>query len=214
MKDGQRGAVTIMEAAFVFPVMFFVVFMLLMACEAYYQYARVEKVCILAAIDGAARCENPMLEIVQETGKVPVSTSEAKVRPYRYILTSEAKSIAETVEQDLEDTVEGLNVMVFRGMTPTNVKVTATPVMNVLISSFQVSCNFEIKLPIRMIFSDEDITFYYSIQITEPVGDPAEFIRNVSMVQDYLERSKLGESIETYTSDIREGLEKLSRFMN
>lgn len=211
---GQRGAVTIIEAAFVFPVIFIVVFMLLMACEAYYQYARVERACILAAIDGAARCENPMLEIVQESGRVPTSTSDAHVLPYRYIFTGEARSIAETVEQDLEKTIEGFSVMTFRGLTPSNVEVTATPTMNVLVSSFQIECSFDITLPIRMIFSQEDMVFHYSLSISEPVGDPAEFVRNVSMVEDYLERSELGKTIEEYTDKIRAGLEKVARYTN
>lgn len=214
MKQDRRGAVVIMEAAFVFPIMFIIVFVMLMACEAYYQYARVERACIEIAIQGAARCENPMLEVVQETGAVPKSTSAAKVRPYRYILTSEAQAIAAELEDKLEDAVSGFNVMAFRGMSPQAVSVEIDPKMNILVSSFPVKCSFDIKLPIRMIFSNESIKFHYEVQVTEPIGDPTEFVRNVSTVQDYLERSEFGERIENFTGKIKEAMEKLGRFIN
>lgn len=211
MKQGQKGAVTIIEATFVFPIMFIIIFMLLMICEGYYQYARVERACIVAAVQGAARCENPMLEEVQKTGQVPDSTKAAKVRPYRYILTSESKEIAAQMSKELKDTVEGFHVLVFRGMTPTNVKVNIDPKMNILISTFPVECSFDITLPIRMIFSNENITLKYQISVTQPVGDPTEFVRNVSTVQDYLQRSAL---INDYVAKIQEAMEKIARFIN
>ncbi len=214
MKENQKGAVTIVEATFVFPIMFCVIFMLLMACEAYFQYARVERACIQAAVQGAARCENPMLQAVQETGEVPTSPSAAKVRPYRYIFTSEAGAIADEIADELEETIEGFHSMAFRGMTPSNVKVNIEPKMNVLVSSFPVECSFEIKLPIRMIFSNEDMVFRYSISVRQPVGDPAEFVRNVSTVQDYLDRSAVGAKIQEYTSKIQQALDKLAQFIN
>lgn len=211
MEHGQKGAVVIVEAAFVFPIMFIIVFMMLMACEGYYQYARVERACIVAAVQGAARCENPMLETVQETGTVPKGTRDAKVRPYRYILTSEADEIAARMSKDLRSTVEGFNVVAFRGMKPTNVQVKIDPKLNILISTFPVECSFDIKLPIRMIFSNEDITLHYDIKITEPIGDPTEFVRNVSTVQDYLQRSP---TITTYVAKIQEAMDKIARFIN
>lgn len=214
MKGKQRGAVVIVEAAFVFPVMFIIVFVMLMAGEAYYQYARVERACIEAAIQGAARCENPMLEFVQRSGSVPELSEDVKVRPYRYILTSEADAIADELEEQLEKAISGFQVMAFRGMTPTQVEVDAEPHLNVLVSSLTVRCRFDVKLPIRMIFSNAPIVFHYEVQITEPVGDPAEFVRNVSTVEDYLERSEVGERISAFTSKISDAMDELARFIN
>lgn len=212
MKKGdQTGAVVIMEAAFVFPIMFIVVFILLMACEAYYQYARVERACIVAAVQGAARCENPMLEVVQQSGQVPTSTTAAQVRPYRYILTSEAEEIAAQMKRELTQEIESMDVLAFRGMSPTGVQVKIEPKMNILVSSFPVECSFDIKLPIRMIFSNEDITFHYKISVTEPIGDPTEFVRNVSTVQDYMERNG---TIMEYLAKIQEAMGKIARFIN
>lgn len=214
MKQNQKGAVVIMEATFVFPIMFIIVFMMLMAGEAYYQYARAERACIEVAIQGAARCENPMLEVVQETGSVPTSPSAAKVRPYRYILTSEASSIGAELETYLEETIEGFDEIAFRGMSPTNVDAEIVPHMNVLVSSFPVQCSFDVYLPIRMLFSNEATKFHYEISVTEPIGDPAEFVRNVSTVQDYLERTEFGKQIKNFTDKISDALDKLGQIVN
>ena len=107
-----------------------------------------------------------------------------------------------------------MNSLAFGGIKPSNVHVTVTPKMNIFVSSFQVDCSFQIKLPIRMIFSNDDLAYKYSISMSEPVGDPAEFIRNVSTVQDYLERSEFGEKIENFTAKIKEALGKIARFTN
>lgn len=211
MQQGQRGAMTIVEATLVFPIMFIIVFIMLMACEGYYQYARVERACIAAAVRGAARCENPMLEVVQKTGEVPTSTTAAKVRPYRYIFTSDAKEIARQMQSELEETIAGFDVVAFRGMTPDNVDVKIEPKMNILVSSFPVQCSFDITLPIRLILPLETVTFHYEIAVTEPIGDPAEFVRNVSTVQDYVQRS--GKIME-YVEKIQSAMDKIARFIN
>lgn len=211
MKDRQRGAVVIMEAAFVFPIMFFVVFILLMVCEGYYQYARVERACLVVAVQGAARCENPMLETVQKSGQVPTSTTASKVRPYRYIFTQQSRQIAEEMEVELTETIEGMDCLAFRGMTPILEKLEMDPQLNVLVSAFPVECAFKIQLPIRMIFSDEDLTFHYEVTVVQPIGDPAEFVRNVSTVQDYLERNA---TVTDYLQKIQDAFKKIARFIN
>lgn len=213
MKD-QRGAVVIVEAVFVFPIMFFVIFIMLMACEAYYQYARVERACLTAAVQGAARCENPMQEAVEKNGSVPTSTTAVKVRPYRYIFPGEAKAIGSQVAGELTDRIEGMNNLAFRGMTPSDVSVRIKPKMSIFVSSFAVDCSFKVKLPIRMIFTNESLAFSYRVSVTEPIGDPAEFVRNVSTVEDYLERSQISDAISEYTKKIQEAFGKLGRFFN
>ena len=93
-EQAQSGAMTIMEAAFVFPIMFLVIVIMVMLGEAYYQHARVEYEVSHAAVSGAARCENPMLAYVQNNGNtVPTSPSATKVVPYRYIFTGKAQQI-------------------------------------------------------------------------------------------------------------------------
>ena len=80
-----------------------------------------------------------------------------------------------------------------------------------LISSFQIECEFDIELPIRMIFSNENFKFHYSVSMTEPIGDSAEFVRNVSTIQDILERN---ESAAEIAGKFQELNDKIARFLN
>lgn len=206
----ERGAMAIVEAAFVFPIMFFIVFFMIMAGESYYQYACVEYEVTRAAVSAAARCENPMLSYVQNHGSVPTSTTATEVIPYRYILTSEAKSITSTSVGELSDTIEGMKPLLFKNMAPTNVSVSVTPKINVLVSSVTVQCDFEVPLPIRMIFTNKQLSFHYTIKVKEPVGDPAEFIRNVSTVKDVVERNK---AISNFCSELKEKATKIGVYL-
>lgn len=201
---------SIVEATFVFPIMFFVVFFMIMAGEAFYQHARVEYFVTVAAIDGAARCENPMLGKVLADGAVPTDPGAADVMPYRYILTGEAKKIAAEVEGDLQEKVEGIRPLLFKKMRPTNVNVTVKPKMNPLISTLPVSCDFEVPMPIKMLFSDRRITFSYSVNVSASVGDPAEFIRNVSTVTDFLERN---DRFTEFCGKVKEAMGKIGAYL-
>lgn len=191
----ERGAVTIIEATFVFPIVFFIVFFMIMAGEGYYQHARVEQAVTSAAISGAARCENPMLSEVIKQGSVPTDPTAVDVVPYRYILTSRAKGIADEVASDLGKTIRSFEPLLFRGMSPQNVSVEAIPHINVLVSSLEVKCSFDVPFPIRMIFSEKSMKMSYSVQMTAPVGDPSEFVRNVAMIKDVIERSEVASGI-------------------
>ena len=203
-KNGEYGAVLIVEAVFVFPIMFIIVFVMLMAGSAFFQHARVERLVVEAALDGASRCENPMLEKVSSTGSVPKKiTADTKVMPYRYLLTQNA--------EELEQKVRGLQSVGFSGLEPKNVSVRATPHMFILVSSFQVECEFDIELPIRMLFAKENFRFHYAVSMTEPIGDPAEFVRNVSLVQDLLERN---ETVMEIAGKFQKAMQKLAKYLN
>lgn len=153
----EQGAVTIIEATFVFPIVFFVVFFMIMAGEAYYQSARVEHAVTSATISGAARCENPMLGEVISIGSVPNNPTGVDVLPYRYIFTGESKQIAGEVEDELEKKIESFRPLLFRGMSPQNISVEADPHINILVSSLEVKCTFDVPFPIRMIFSGKSM---------------------------------------------------------
>lgn len=210
-RQGECGAVLIVEAVFVFPIMFIIVFFMLMAGGAYFQHARVERLVIEASLDGASRCENPMLEYVSKTGSVPSGTTDVDVMPYRYLFTGNAKDIGNGVADELKKRVEGLESFAFKGMEPKNVSVRAVPKMFILISSFQVECEFDIVMPIRMIFSNENFKFHYKVSMTQPIGDPAELVRNVSTIQDILERN---ETVMEVAKKFQDALKKLAKYIN
>lgn len=207
----ERGAVVIVEAALVFPLMFFVIFFILMAAESYYQYAQVQDVVTQAAVSAAARCENPMLSYVEQNGAVPTDPGETDVIPYRYILTSEAQSITDEAEEDLLEKIQAMKPLVFQGMAPSEVSVEITPQLNVFVSNVTVKCEFQVRLPIRMFFVGDWVAFHYSVELKEPIGDPSEFIRNVSTVSDLLERNQ---QIVDFVTNLKEKAKKIGVYIN
>ena len=214
-KGGQDGAVTIVEAAFVFPIMFIIIFIMVMLGEVYYQRARVEHVISQAAVLGAARCENPMLGYIQNHGNaVPTKPSDADVAPYRYIFTGRARTITNELESEMRQKIQSMKPLAFRGMSPADVTVKAEPHLNPLVSSLKVECDFNIKFPIRMIWSKDPLVAHYTVSVVEPVGDPAELVRNISMVQDIMERLEVSEKVEAVFSKIKEAMDGLHRIIS
>ncbi len=209
-RTGERGAMTIVEATFVFPITFFIVFFMIMAGEAFYLRACAEYYVTSTAISGAADCENPMLSAVVADG-VPQNPAETEVMPYRYILTGNASDIATEVAGELEAKLESLQPLLFKRMKPAEVSVTIKPKVNVFVSSFPVECDFEVPLPIKMIFSDEKLSFKFHASATASIGDPAEFVRNVSIVSDLIERSAWGTEI---CQKIKAGMDKIGAYIN
>ena len=207
----EKGAVTIIEATFVFPIMFFIVFFMIMAGEAYYQRACVEYAVTSAAVNGAAKCENPMLKHVISDGAVPTDPTATDVTPYRYILTGEAKKIAGSVQSELTQKVSAFQPLLFRNMSPQNVSVKINLHMNPLISSFPVTCTFDVPFPIKFIFSDDTIKFHYTVQTTASIGDPSEFVRNVATVGDIIERSETASEI---AGKMMDAMNKIGVYVN
>lgn len=205
----EKGAVTIIEATFVFPITFFIVFFMIMAGEGYYQHARVENLVTQTAITGSARCENPMLSQLKD-GAVPTDPTATDVMPYRYIFTGEARKIAGELQADLEEQVSAMQPLLFRGMSPQNVTATVSPQLNLLISSCPVSCEFEVRFPIKLIFTDLQLAFHYNVQMTASVGDPAEFVRNVGLISDLIERSKFAD----FLGKVKDKIDQVGGYLN
>lgn len=213
IKSNERGAVMIVEASIVFPVMFIIVLIMIMAGNAYLQNSRAAYLVSRAAINNAAACANPMLDYVQENGAVPQRPGQVQVEPYRYIanVLSGMETLEGKVERELQQQIGGLDTGVFNGMSPQNVSVDATYKPGALCATFLIECSFDVVFPIRMIGSNENFKFTYQIQFEQPVNDSTEFVRNRSMAMDYLERSEVAsEAIEK----IKKAMEKVGEIIN
>lgn len=209
----DKGAVTLIEAAFAFPIMFFIVFFMLMAGSAYFQQARIERIISEATIEACARSENPMLDkIGNNATSVPDDPSAVEVMPYRQLFPGHTESVRNNVKESIRKNVKSFGSLGFAGM---EAKLEGDPVMDVkyrlIISSITTTCNFKVELPIRMIFSNEKLSFRFHTVTKDIVGDPTEFIRNVAMVKDYSERS---EALMTWAQKISDGLKKIATYTN
>ena len=91
----ENGAVMIVEAAFVFPIMFFVLFFLIYFGNMYVIKSAISRYTSACAIKGAEYYSNPWVKRVTEAGGNAVPTENKDVQPYRHIFSSK------TIQSDL-----------------------------------------------------------------------------------------------------------------
>ena len=75
-------------------------------------------------------------------------------------------------------------------MTPLVRQINVKADTYILWSSVTVTARFRIQLPIRMLFSNRSFGVDYNLRYVEPIADSPEFVRNTSMVIDYMERDE------------------------
>lgn len=199
----EKGMV-IVEASIVFPVMFLAIFLMIVAGNAYLQMCRVEAIVSEMAIDGASYCADPMLDDIEESGVPALGSEGAKTYPYRYVLDDEMKNVEAEIKSQIEEKVGGLSTGLFSGMKPSS-PVIAVDFNNYFIySTFAVDIEYDIIMPVRMLWESDYISLAISTRTDMPVSDSTEFIRNVDMAEDYMERTGAMEKIQKAIKEVRE----------
>ncbi len=193
----DKGAVQIVEATFVFPIMFIILFFLIYMGNAFYIKAQIEKIVAEKAVQGAAYCADPILETIVTTDEIP-SVGELDADPYRYIFGG-MDEIEKKIGKEVAKEIEASSVSFFRNMEPV-VKTTETRIAKfnnyVLYSTFSVDVKCEIEFPIKFLGRSTPSMLNINSHSEVAVNDAAEFIRNTDMFIDYFADSKLGQSIK------------------
>ena len=192
----ESGAVQIVEAAFVFPVMFFILLFLIYMGNAHFIKAQIESVVETYAIQGANYCADPILETIRQTDSVP-GISDLKTQPYRYIFGG-MKEIESSIGKAVEKEISGTSKSAFSNMSP-KLKTPSSQIAEfhnyVVYSTFSVEVKYVIEFPIQFFGADKPTLLTITPRAEMPVSDTAEFIRNTDMVIDLLEDTKIGQSI-------------------
>lgn len=200
----QKGAVQIVEASFIFPVMFIILLFLILMGNAHYVRAQVESVVEKYALSGAAYCADPVLENMRN-GYTP-KLSDLNVQPYRYIFGGMG-SIETSISNSVYNEIGGNSSSFFRAMNP-KIK---TPKSNiakfnnyVVYSTFSVDIKYSISFPIKFFGRTTPPLLTINSIAEIPVNDAAEFIRNTDMVIDLFSGSKVGQSISDVFTKVNE----------
>ena len=193
--NSENGTV-IIEATFVFPIMFIILFFLIYMGNAFYMKAQVESVVEQKAIRGAAYCADPILETMKETGKFP-SLSALETKPYRYIFGG-MNDVESKISNEVEEALTGKTSTFFTNMYPkiTTAKSDIAKYNNyVVYSTFSVEVKYTIKFPISFLGESTPPMLVITSRAEAPVDDTAEFIRNTDMVIDVFSKSKVAQKI-------------------
>lgn len=102
----------IVEASFVFPIMFFVLLFLLYMGNMFYMRSRVDALTTHYTIEAAARYADPLLETVEKNGSVPRSID--KVQPYHSL--KDDGTAVKSAKKGLNDKINELGSGFFAGM--------------------------------------------------------------------------------------------------
>lgn len=207
----EDGAVQIIEATFVFPVMFIILFFLIYMGNAHYIKAQVEATVVENAIRGANYCSDPILETLKETGSIP-SVDEISVKPYRYILGG-MSDVEDYIEDKVVEDMNSSSLSLFGNMNP-KLKTSKPNIAKfnnyLLYSTFSVGVKYELEFPIKFLGASTPNLLTINSYSEIAVNDATEFIRNTDMVIDYFVDTKVGKSIKGTFEKINEFLQKFA----
>lgn len=211
--NNERGAVTLLEAAIVFPIMFIVLIFLIYMGNAFYIKTQVDKIVVEKAIKGAAYCADPMLATIEETGKVP-GIKELDVKPYRYLFGG-MEGVETEIAKEVKEEIEGSYTSFFKNMKPEllandNDEPIAKFNNHFLYATFSVNTKCRIGLPIKMLGADEEFSIILNVCSEVAVNDTSELIRNVDMVIDYFCDTSFGQAVSSVFEKVNEFMQSFA----
>lgn len=199
----ENGMVSLIEAAYVFPVMFFVIFFLIYFGNMFYVKAAVDSITSCEAIKGAQYYANPWVENVHESlSDKEIPTENSSVQPYRQFTSD--KTIQNKIQEETQKKIKAMGGGVFAGMHAKNISCKASYKNYFLYAIFSVEVSYKISFPIRFLGEDERISIDFGSYDTATVTDNTEFIRNTDMVVDYVQRSKIYNEVKDKLQQIKE----------
>ena len=211
MKKREESGTVIMEAVMIFPMVILTIILLLTVGNGYYQRSRVEAIVQTDVINACATSADELLRYTVEHNAVPQQVQDApEFTPYKYLFARETTSLVGGAEDATRKKIQKLGTGYFKGMEVKNLNVTfdyknhfglfrqvfennmQTTVPDPWLTEkswlTKTDVTYDINLPISLF--GINFKMQCSSHIEVPVSDSPEFIRNVDMVIDYLERWK------------------------
>jgi len=198
----NKGAVPVVEASFVFPVVIFVLAFLLLLGNAYYQKARVEAEVMRAAQDGAAFTAAPLLETVSTSGSVPAFSDKTAgaARPYRYLFGNDGATTAAKSRLNLY--LNSMGSGMFSGMELRSKFVDMNYKNSLVYPTVSVDVTFEVVVPIRLLGMDAPLALPMKSHAEVPVSDMPELMRNLDAVGYYMSKYEAFSSVVDLVGEI------------
>lgn len=199
----NKGAV-IVEAAIVFPVMFFVLLFIIFIGNLFYEQARIDSIVTQYAIRGAQCVADPFLDEMYQGKTVPTNPKKVVLEPYRYIFgfteNSSISQIENMLTKEIKEEINNGGLIFFdnssgKYMSTDNGNKICEFKNHFLYSTFVVQVNYKVQIPISFMDAGKPTILKMSSRAEVPVSDTDEFIRNIDMAVDLLEDTKAGNTI-------------------
>ena len=206
----EKGAMPVVEATIVFPVMFLVIFFLIFMGNAYFVKCKVEAIVTESTLDGAAYCADPMLYNIKTTGNIPAFDTNPE--PYRYLARENpAEGIIKT---ELNKRLGNVSTGLFSGMKPSYSPAKVKFNNYYIYATFSIDLEYNIVIPVRLLGSKENMKIKTLTHAETTVTDVPEFMRNINMVEDYLIQTGIKEKIDDGMKKISDAIDKAKGFLN
>ena len=185
--DSERGAVPIVEAAFAYPIVIFVVIIFFFLGTILYQQAQVESLTVRAAEKLAAYYTNPLIY-----KGIPTEAEKMSLDPYRVLSFSGGNAAKAEVEKYVNQQIQKISSS---GISKIDAHIEECRVDNYVlyqVARVEIAYTIEYK-PLELMGGFSILN--YSTATSTAAGDPAEFIRNIDMILDYGEITGLSAKI-------------------
>lgn len=199
----------IMEATFVFPIMFIILFFMIYMGNAYYVKAQIESVVVEETINAANYCADPLLYKIKNNENSIPECDDTNIWPYRSFSSAgeDAKKICST---NISKRIDNKSSIFFQNMNP-NISKLNIQYNNYLIhSSISTDIICDIRFPIKMLGENTPPIATIKTRAECPVNNTIDFIRNTDLVIDMMEGSKYGDNIKGAFSKVKTFLKNFS----
>lgn len=205
-KKSAEAGMLVVEATILFPVMFLIIFLMMFLGNAYMQKCRVEAVINKLALDGAAYCACPMLYKMDTGEKKIPDFATVDIQPYRYLIGG-MSDVVSWIDGQADNYLSNVDTGFYLGMKPKNWVVDVNFKNQFICSSLSIDVKYDITVPIRLLGMSDYLSLKVASHSEVAVSDTTEFVRNVNMVEDYLESTGIKEKLD-------EGLQKIKDMMS
>ncbi len=196
----ENGAVLVIEAAIVFPIMIFIVITFIFFGNLLYQQSRMDAIVVRAGQYMGAVYTDPIL--LEATNGIPTEIDD--VQPYRFLFGA---SKAETkTKQFINKEIDNLNAGLFSDMEVKNTQVTCNLKNCIIYQQAEIQVKYTIWMPLSFFGLEPNMKF--SAATTTAITCPEEFIRNIDMIGDYMEETGLSGKIQEKWDTLKMGIGK------
>lgn len=181
----------IVEATFVYPVVFLVLILVLVLGDVYYQKARIEAVVIDTALLGSMSASSSALQNVdvnEATGVGTMAPSQIENDPYRFVFNmGNDSSIDANISkyQDLLTDQIGDGGSSFFGLAPDLSEASVKYTSRFIYGDYLVSAGYDMDVPVAtMLIPEGKQTLQLGASAASTVTSMGELSRNIDLVDD------------------------------
>lgn len=209
-----RDGLVVVEAAFVYPVVFMLLVVVMFLGDTFYQRARVEAAVLDAAVLGGAQIGSatlPHITVPTEGGQATLVPGSIENDPYRFLFNGPAgtgtEAVTATVKENVDKLLSAQDASIF-GLAPRLGEGGAQVDYSsrIIQGEFAVSLSYGLTVPVDTYLLPEgkiDLALEASSATTvTPMG---EFVRTIDMMDDLHEANggaKLTDSVQTIVGAI------------